>query len=289
MDFIAGFWGTREPGYEAPATESSMSLSYNPSHRIYDQLTSHACVSGGEVTHLVLVYVNLDATARSINYVVTDGSGNILRQAISTGWNTSNANAEFLVTGIHALRIELATPIIVQENDVLRAGFQFSAGSTTRIRRMDGSPELNAISFWSNQTGDVPLDTAWPDPVIRGTTSSSRRPLFWFEGILGSGLAFTDPPTVTAKTGTSYTLGGTLSEEGHVYAVAVLPSPTDTAPTTAQQIILGQNGDNAAARGAGDAATNEAGVFSFNVTGPNLGDNHPIHNLHVVGRAVAAP
>jgi hypothetical protein len=102
----------------------------------------------------------------------------------------------------------------------------------------------------------------------------------------GSSLAFTDPPSVTAKTGNSYTIGGTLSEEGHVYAVAVLS--TDTAPTTAQQIILGRDGDDAAARGAGDAATNASGVFSFNVTGGTLGDN-PIHNLHVVGRAVAAP
>jgi hypothetical protein len=103
----------------------------------------------------------------------------------------------------------------------------------------------------------------------------------------GGSLSFTEAPSVTARTGNSYTLGGTLSEEGHVYAVAVLPSPTDTAPTTPQQIILGHNGDDAEARGAGDAATNASGVFSFNVTGGTLGNN-PIHDLHVVGRAVAA-
>jgi hypothetical protein len=96
---------------------------------------------------------------------------------------------------------------------------------------------------------------------------------------------FTEAPSVTAKTVNSYTLGGTLSEEGHVFAVAVLS--TDAAPTTPQQIILGHNGADTAARGAGDAATNESGVFSFDVTGANLGDNS-IHDLHVVGRAVAA-
>jgi hypothetical protein len=96
-------------------------------------------------------------------------------------------------------------------------------------------------------------------------------------------LTFTTAPSVTAKTGNSYTLGGTLSEEGNVFAVAVLS--TDTAPTTPQQIILGHNGDDAAARGAGDAATNESGVFSFDVTGGSLG-NDPIYDLHVVGRAI---
>jgi hypothetical protein len=285
MSFIAGFWGTREPGYTSPATEDSMPLTYNPSHRIYDIATNHVCVAAGEVTHLVLVYVGLSSTAISINYIVTDGSRNILRQAISTGWNTLNPNAELLVTGRHALRIELATPILVQENDVLRAGFQFSAGSTTRIRRMDASPSSNNIRWWDNSGGAVPLDTAWPDPVPSdGTYSNLRRPLFWFEGEIGSGLGFTDPPTVTAKTGNSYTLGGTLSEEGHVYAVAVLS--TDTAPTTAQQIVAGHNGADSAARGKGDAATDSEGVFSFNVTGATLGNN-PIHDLHVVGRAVA--
>jgi len=96
---------------------------------------------------------------------------------------------------------------------------------------------------------------------------------------------FTDPPSVTAKTGNSYTLGGTLSEEGHVYAVAVLS--TDAAPTTPQQIILGHNGADTAARGAGDAATNVSGVFSFDVTGNDLG-NDSIYDIHVVGRAVVA-
>jgi len=96
---------------------------------------------------------------------------------------------------------------------------------------------------------------------------------------------FTEAPSVTAKTVNSYTLGGTLSEEGHVFAVAVLS--TDAAPTTPQQIILGHNGDDDPARGAGDAATDSEGVFSFNVTGGTLGDN-PIHNLHVVGRVVVA-
>jgi hypothetical protein len=96
-------------------------------------------------------------------------------------------------------------------------------------------------------------------------------------------LTFTTAPSVTAKTGNSYTLGGTLSEEGNVFAVAVLS--TDTAPTTPQQIILGHNGADTAARGAGNAATNESGVFGFNVTGGTLGDN-PIHNIHVVGRTI---
>jgi hypothetical protein len=96
-------------------------------------------------------------------------------------------------------------------------------------------------------------------------------------------LTFTEAPSVTAKTGNSYTLGGTLSEEGNVFAVAVLS--TDTAPTTPQQIILGNDGDDAAARGAGSAATNESGVFSFDVTGGTLG-NDPIYDIHVVGRTI---
>jgi len=97
----------------------------------------------------------------------------------------------------------------------------------------------------------------------------------------GASLSFTDPPSVTAKTGNSYTLGGTLSEAGHVYAVAVLP--TEAAPTSAQ-IIAGHNAADAAARGEGNAASDGAGAFSVAVTGASLNAN-PIHRLHAVGRA----
>jgi len=100
-----------------------------------------------------------------------------------------------------------------------------------------------------------------------------------------TGPTFTVAPTVTARTTNSYTIGGTMSEAGEVYAVAVLS--TDTAPTTEAQIVAGNNGDNTAARGAGNGTADSNGDFSFNITGTNLDDN-VTHNIHVVGRAPEA-
>jgi hypothetical protein len=112
---------------------------------------------------------------------------------------------------------------------------------------------------WFNITGTV--------AVRPGTSGGS------------TGLAFTTAPTVTSRTTTSYTIGGTLSESGDVFAVAILPSATD--PTTPAQIIAGTDGTGAAARGTGQ----QLGVtnFSFNITGTNLSDN-PTHDIFVVGR-----
>jgi hypothetical protein len=95
----------------------------------------------------------------------------------------------------------------------------------------------------------------------------------------GGGLAFTVAPTVTSRTTNSYTIGGTLSESGDVFAVAILPEATD--PTTPAQIIAGTDGSGTAARGTGQ----QLGVtnFSFNITGTNL-SNNPTHDIFVVGR-----
>jgi hypothetical protein len=94
-----------------------------------------------------------------------------------------------------------------------------------------------------------------------------------------TGLAFTVAPTVTSRTTDSYTIGGTLSESGDVFAVAILPEATD--PTTPAQIIAGTDGGDVAARGTGQ----QLGVtsFSFNVTGGSLSAN-PTHDIFVVGR-----
>jgi hypothetical protein len=94
-----------------------------------------------------------------------------------------------------------------------------------------------------------------------------------------TGLAFTVAPTVTSRTTDSYTIGGTLSEQGDVFAVAILPESTD--PTTPAQIIAGTDGGDVAARGTGQ----QLGVtnFSFNITGDDLSDN-PTHDIFVVGR-----
>jgi len=283
MVMIAGAWGDRDPGYTPGGTESWMALSYNPSHRIYDDLTSHQCEASGDVTHIVLAYGGLDATARSINYVVANGSNVILRQGISTGWNTSNANAQQLVeiagVWVWALRIQLSSPITVNEGDILRAGFQFSLGSATRIRRIDATPDSNSILFWSNQSGDVPLNTAWPDPITHGTTALNRRPLCWFEGNSGAVLTFSQSPSVSARSSSGYTLQGATSQQANVYAVAVLA--TDTAPTTPAQIIAGNNGANAPARGAGNVTTSGSSPWSLSITGGTLGNN-PLHHIYVV-------
>jgi hypothetical protein len=119
----------------------------------------------------------------------------------------------------------------------------------------------------------------WTIPGYSGTASSTY---ILINTVSEEPLGFSVIPTVTARTGDSYTIGGTLSAEGNVYGVAVLS--TDTAPTTTAQIIAGHNGDNSAARGAGNAATDEDGVFSFQITGASLNAN-PIHDIHVCGRA----
>jgi hypothetical protein len=95
-----------------------------------------------------------------------------------------------------------------------------------------------------------------------------------------TGLAFIgEPPRVISRTTTSYTIGGTLSEEGDVFAVAILPEATD--PTTPTQIIAGTDGSGTDARGTGQ----QLGVtsFSIDITGDNLSDN-PTHDIFVVGR-----
>jgi hypothetical protein len=133
--------------------------------------------------------------------------------------------------------------------------------------------------FWTrilaNATEDQGIDVAW----FSVGTDGDAAPL---PGEIEeeTGLAFIgDPPRVTSRTTDSYTIGGTLSESGDVFAVAILPEATD--PTTPAQIIAGTDGTGAAARGTGQ----QLGVtnFSFNITGTNLSDN-PTHDIFVVGR-----
>jgi hypothetical protein len=92
------------------------------------------------------------------------------------------------------------------------------------------------------------------------------------------GLAFTVAPTVTDRTASSYTIGGTLEEEGDVYAVALLDTAT---PPNEEQIVAGTDGNDDPARGTGS----QLGVttFSFDVTGTDLADNKT-HDIFVVGR-----
>jgi len=85
-------------------------------------------------------------------------------------------------------------------------------------------------------------------------------------------------PSVTARTSSQYTLSGTLSALGDVYAVATLD--TDTDPDE-EQIVEGKNGADGAALGVGSA--HDVTEFSFAVTGANLADQLT-HDLHVVGR-----
>jgi hypothetical protein len=153
------------------------------------------------------------------------------------------------------------------------------------------------VSVCGSAYGDSQPTFSWSSPMtsssstfsvtVTGSVSSNLelRTLTIPLGSAATGPTFTTAPTVTARTTNSYTIGGTLSAEGEVYAVAVLS--TDTAPTTEAQIVAGNNGSNAAARGAGNAATNAQGAFSFNITGTNLSDN-VTHNIHVVGRAPEA-
>jgi hypothetical protein len=97
-----------------------------------------------------------------------------------------------------------------------------------------------------------------------------------------TGLAFTVAPTVTARTATSYTMGGELSAQGEMYAVAI--PHDDTAPSVAQ-IVAGQNAAGTAASGAGSAATTVGSphTFSFAVSGAAVANN-PSHDIHYVGR-----
>jgi hypothetical protein len=100
----------------------------------------------------------------------------------------------------------------------------------------------------------------------------------WLEATTLAAFFFSVAPTVTARTSSQYTLSGTLSELGDVYAVATLD--TDTDPDEAQ-IVDGKNGDDGAALGVGSA--HDVTEFSFAVTGANLADQLT-HDLHVVGR-----
>ena len=93
------------------------------------------------------------------------------------------------------------------------------------------------------------------------------------------GVTFSVLPTVTARSTNSVTVSGTLLTEGDVYAVAVLQ--TDTAPFTPEQVIAGHNGEDSAARGAGNQETVTA--FSFDITGNGL-SGYSAFDIYIVGK-----
>lgn len=78
--------------------------------------------------------------------------------------------------------------------------------------------------------------------------------------------------------GARYSMTGSLSDRGDIYAVATLPY---SGIPTYEQIIAGNNASGTAARGTGSQA--DITAFNFYIEGVDLADN-PSHQLHAVAR-----
>jgi len=96
-----------------------------------------------------------------------------------------------------------------------------------------------------------------------------------------TGLAFTVAPTVTSRTTTAYTIGGTTNQDCTVFAVATETTATDP---DGPQIAAGTDGDDAAAPGTGSVAATANTAFSLNITGTFT---EATHDIHIVARREA--
>lgn len=125
------------------------------------------------------------------------------------------------------------------------------------------------------------------DAVASGTTLD----IAWYSvGVNGlpAPFDFSDMPLqafiqTVESDGARYTITGSLSDFGDVFAVATLPF---SGTPSVEQIIDGEDSSGDPARGAGSQTG--VNLFNFDITGTNLEDN-PSHQIHVVGRKIFNP
>jgi hypothetical protein len=92
-----------------------------------------------------------------------------------------------------------------------------------------------------------------------------------------TGLAFTVAPSITTRTTTSYTLGGTANLDCDVYAVATLTAAGDP---DGPQIVAGNDGDDSPAESAATVAATAGTPFTLTLSGLT----ESAHNIHIVPR-----
>lgn len=164
-----------------------------------------------------------------------------------------------------------------------------TANPTNYVSRVDSIEDDATLSGNNHYTrcfaSERNLNASTEDPGLYTFSSESlqtERPFTIAVRPTSSGLSFTTTPSVTSRTPTSYTIEGTLSAEGEMYAVAV---PQGAATPSIAQIVAGQNAAGTAAAGAGSGASNVSSPHDVSVTvsGVGLGSDAS-HDIHYVGR-----
>ena len=235
------------------------------------------------------IAVYTSASSRALYFGANSNSnGDTLASGFTSGTHSINSSSGRFALGRSASNITrrfqglIAHPAVwnkaltTDEINAFLGGGNPLAIAASNLRAYYSDTSLSG-STWSDVSGNGYHLTLEGGAVIDTTTAGPT-----VDAPPSSVISFTVAPTVSTRTGTSYTLTGTLSAQGQVFGVAV---PHDAGTPSIAQIVAGKNAAGAAAAGAGSASTTTGSPHNFVLTVSGTGiAASPSHDIHYVGR-----